>query len=157
MRRRSAAGPGTRHVADAKTMGRLEQSTLETTVQTKRGVKACAPQGIVKVAIDGGCHSRWKRSTHVIALYEASRLDEIREAQAHPVLERRHPGHGGQLQSHEVAEMDGGEASQEPCQGLRVAQMKGVEQRVGCSGSVHRQNLTAMLGFARAISLHVVA
>lgn len=28
--------------------------------------------------------------------------------------------------------------------------MKGVEQRVGCSGSIHRQSFTVMLGFARA-------
>jgi hypothetical protein len=52
--------------------------------------------------------------------------------------------------------MDGGEASQEPGQGLWVAQMKGVEQRVRGPGWIHRQTLKAMLGFARAISLHVV-
>jgi len=38
-----------------------------------------------------------------------------------------------------------------------MAPVKGVEQRVGGAGLVHRQNLMVMLGFARAISLHVVA
>jgi hypothetical protein len=87
---------------------------LKTTVLAKRRVKAVAPKRIVKVAIDGSGHSRWKRSTHGIALHEASGLDEVREAHAHPVLERRHPGHGGQLQRHEVAKMDSGKANQKP-------------------------------------------
>lgn len=108
-------------VADTKAVGRLEQSTLETPVPAKRGVKARAPKRIVKVTIDGTCHSRGKWSTYVIALHEASGLDEVREAHAHPVLERRHPGHGGQLQRHEVAKMDGGETCQEPFQSIWVA------------------------------------
>jgi hypothetical protein len=108
-------------IADTKTVGRLEQSTLKTTVSTKRGMKVRAPKRIMKVAIDRGWHSGSKRSTHVIALHEASRLDEIREAHAHPVLERRHPGHGGQLQRHEIAKVNSNKASQESCQGFRVA------------------------------------
>jgi hypothetical protein len=94
---------------------------LEPPVPAKRGVKARAPKRIVKVAIDGDCHSRGKRSAYVIALHEASGLDEVWEAHAHPVLERRHPGHEGQLQRHEVAKMDSGEACQEPFQSIWVA------------------------------------
>jgi hypothetical protein len=104
-----------------------------------------APNRIVNVPIDGRCHGQWKRSTHVIALHEASGIDEVREAHAHTVLERRHPGHGGQLQRHEVAKMDGGKASQEPCHRIRVAEMKGVEQRVGSSMLIHRQSFMAVL------------
>jgi len=105
-------------IAHTKTVGWLEQSALEATVSAKRGMKVRPPKRIMKVAIDGGWHTRSKRSTHVIALHEASGLDEIREAHAHPVLERRHPGHRGQLQRHEITKMDSDEASQEPCQGL---------------------------------------
>jgi hypothetical protein len=104
-----------------------------------------APNGIVNVPINGRCHGRWKRPTHVIALHETSGVDEIRETHAHTVLERRHPGQGGQLQRHEVAKMDGGKASQEPRHRLRVAEMKGVEQRAGCSGLIHRQSFIVML------------
>src|SRR4026207_1584295 len=57
-------------IADTKTVGRFEQSTLKTTVSAKCGMKARAPKWIMKVAIDGGWHSRSKRSTHVIALHE---------------------------------------------------------------------------------------
>jgi hypothetical protein len=41
--------------------------------------------------------------------------------------------------------MDGGKASQEPCHGIWVAEMKGVEQCVGFSGSIHRQSFIVML------------
>jgi hypothetical protein len=50
-------GAGYEIVADAKTMGRLEKSTLETPVPAKCAVKVCPPKGIVKVAIDGRCYS----------------------------------------------------------------------------------------------------
>ena len=131
-------------VADTKTVGRLEESTLETAVPAKRGVKVRAPMRVVKVAIDSGCYRKWKGATHIIALHEASGLDEVREVHAHPVLEGGHPGHGGQLQGHEVSKMDGGKASQEPCQGVWMAEMKGVEQRVGWPGSIHRQSFTVI-------------
>ncbi len=117
--------------ADTKTVRGLEEATLETTVPAQRVMKERAPMGIVKVAIDGGCHRSRNSATHIIALDEASRFNEVREVHAHSVLECCHPRHRGQLQRHEVAKMDGGKASHEPCQGLWMAEMKWIEERVG--------------------------
>jgi hypothetical protein len=45
-------------VADTKTVGGLEKSTLEATVVAKRSVKARAPKRIAQVSIDDSCHNR---------------------------------------------------------------------------------------------------
>ena len=114
---RRAAGPGTR-LSPIRRLWTARYSSWTTALRAR--CESARAKRIV-VAIDSGCHSRWKRSTHVIALHEASGLGEVREAHAHPVLERRHPEHEGQLQRHEVAKMNGGEACQEPRQGIWVA------------------------------------